>query len=91
MTATAVRVISVDEEWTKECKPLIDWLKLHDVNPDDCFKVETFEDKVTFWLYVRNPETGKLKLRLYGDGRSPHIVTTTESKDLKVPLEEVGI
>lgn len=73
------RTISVKEEWTHESKPLIDWIKLHGIDPNDCFEIEEDErGRVKFHLYATNPVTGK------------HVEYIKTMKAM-IPLSEAGV
>jgi len=84
-----MRVISAGDAIAHENKALIDWLRLHGINPDDCFRIEEGGRQIRFHCFKRNPLSGYKFKVLTERGLEP--ATRIVTVDAKVTLAEAGI
>jgi hypothetical protein len=82
----ATRVIKAGDPLAHENKALVDWLKLHGVNPDDCLKVEEKGKQVRFTL-VKRRRPGTVVF----DSIANRVSTRTVTCDAVITLAEAGI
>ena len=81
-----MRVISAGDAIAHENKALIDWMRLHGVNPDDCIRVEESGKQVKFTL-VKRRRPGTVAV----DPVTQRVQTRTVTCDAAITLAEAGI
>lgn len=81
-----MRVINAGDSLAHENKALVDWLKLHGVNPDDCLKVEESSKQVRFTL-VKRRRPGTVVF----DPITNQVSTRTVTCEVVITLAEAGI